>query len=185
MNRRARLAGFILIAAGAAAGGFLAARHHAGRNAAAVPAPLAAQAQMIGRIRPDFTLADVTGMEHRVNEWDGRVLVLNFWATWCPPCRREIPEFVTLQDKLGGRGLQFVGIALQRPEEVGDFIREYGINYPVLAGEMSVVQIAQSYGNAVGALPYTVIVDRSGHIAFVRTGPLPGKQAESAILPLL
>lgn len=180
-----RIAGFVLVIAGAAFGGFLLARQQAGQETTAAPVVLPGQEQMVGRLRPEFALPDTAGVEHQVNEWDGRVLVLNFWATWCPPCRTEIPEFVALQDRLGSRGLQFVGVALQRPEEVGDFMREHGMNYPVLAGEMNVVRVAESYGNAVGALPYTVIVDRSGHIAFVRAGPLPGEQAEKVILPLL
>ena len=183
MNRLARFAGLSLLVAGAAFSGFMLARH---RTPDAPPPPaIPGQAQMLGQPRPDFSLPDTLGVERRVSEWDGQVLVLNFWATWCPPCRKEIPEFVALQDKFRERGLQFVGIALQGPEELGDFIREYGINYPVLAGEMSVVRLAESYGNAVGALPYTVIVDRGGTIVFVRAGPLPGAQAEGLILPLL
>lgn len=143
------------------------------------------QQSMVGRPRPGFTLADVNGKEHQVNEWDGRVLALNFWATWCPPCRKEIPQFVALQKKYGDRGLQFVGIALQDRADVRDFIREFHMNYPVLAGEMPVVRIAKSYGDRFGALPYTVIIGRDGHIAFTNAGALSADEAERQILKLL
>jgi len=153
------------------------------------PAPSAAtpgdSGGLLGTPRPDFSLADVDGVPRNVGEWDGKVVALNFWATWCPPCRKEIPEFVALQAKYGGRGLQFVGIALQRPEEVRDFMAEHGMNYPVLAGEMDVIRLAERYGNRVGALPYTVIIDRTGRIAYVKAGPLHGEVAEEVITPLL
>jgi peroxiredoxin len=142
-------------------------------------------ADLLGTLRPEFSLPDVEGTPHSIGEWNGKVVVLNFWATWCPPCRKEIPEFVALQQRYGGRGLQFVGIALQRPEDVRSFMAEYGMNYPVLAGEMEVIHLAERYGNRIGALPYTVIIDRGGRIAFLKPGPLPGPEAERVIQPLL
>ncbi len=140
---------------------------------------------IIGSIRPDFSLADVAGQIRNVSEWDGTVLVINFWATWCPPCIKEIPEFVELQHKYQQQGLQFIGIALQRPEEVTGFMKTYGMNYPVLAGEMEVIKIAESYGNDIGALPYTVIIDRDSRIHYIKRGPLAGDTAEAIITSLL
>ncbi|MFT5131768.1 MAG: peroxiredoxin [Gammaproteobacteria bacterium] len=140
---------------------------------------------IIGSMRPDFTLTDVAEQQRNISEWDGKVLAINFWATWCPPCIKEIPEFIELQHKYQKQGLQFIGIALQRAEEVTEFITEYGMNYPVLAGEMEVIEIAESYGNAIGALPYTVIIDRTGHIHYVKQGALAIDIAEAIILELL
>jgi peroxiredoxin len=140
---------------------------------------------IIGSSRPDFSLADVTGEVRNIAEWDGKVLAINFWATWCPPCIKEIPEFVELQHKYEAQGLQFIGIALQRPEEVLDFMNENGMNYPVLAGEMEVIEISELYGNDIGALPYTVIIDRAGLIQYVKRGPLSMESAESIISKLL
>jgi peroxiredoxin len=145
----------------------------------------AAGAELLGTRRPDFALPDASGATRGIAEWDGKVVALNFWATWCPPCRKEIPEFVELQARYGDRGLQFVGIALQRPEEVRAFIEEHRMNYPVLTGEMEVIRLAERYGNRIGALPYTVIIDRQGRIAYVKPGPLEGKVAEGVITPLL
>lgn len=140
---------------------------------------------IIGSVRPDFSLGDVQGRIRNINEWDGKVVAINFWATWCPPCIKEIPEFVELQHRFGAQGLQFIGIALQRPEEVTEFMEKTGMNYPVLAGEMEVIRIAESYGNDIGALPYTVILNREGRIEFVKRGPLAGADAEAVISKLL
>lgn len=140
---------------------------------------------ILGRHRPEFTLPDLDGRQRSVTEWDGKVIALNFWATWCPPCLKEVPEFVSLQRKYGGQGLQFIGIALQKPEEVSEFVAEHKVNYPVLAGELEVVKLAEAYGNNVGALPYTVIIDRNGRVSRVKAGILPTEEAESIINSLL
>ncbi len=142
-------------------------------------------AQVIGRNRPEFTLPDLDGRPRAITEWDGKVLALNFWATWCPPCLKEVPEFVALQEKYRAQGLQFIGIALQKPEEVREFVAQHKVNYPILAGELEVVELAQLYGNNLGALPYTVIIDRNGLITHVKAGVLPTEEAENIIRELL
>ncbi len=156
---------------------------------AATAAPAPAKAKLVkgivGSQRPEFSLADVDGNVRHINEWDGKVVAINFWATWCPPCIKEIPEFVELQHRYENQGLQFVGIALQRAEEVTDFMAEHGMNYPVLAGELEVIKIAEEYGNNIGALPYTVIITRNGEIHYVKKGPLSGAEADSIISKLL
>jgi peroxiredoxin len=153
-------------------------------TAQAIPAPVVA-GELIGTKRLEFSLSDVDGEMRNINEWDGKVLAINFWATWCPPCIKEIPEFIEIQHKYETQGLQFIGIALQRPEEVTEFMQKYGMNYPVLAGKMEVIKIAESYGNDIGALPYTVIIDRQGMIHYVKRGPLAGETAEAIISKLL
>ena len=145
----------------------------------------AREAQVLGIRRPDFTLPDLDGRQRSITEWDGKVVALNFWATWCPPCLKEVPEFVSLQEKYRAQGLQFIGIALQKPEEVREFVAEHEVNYPILAGELEVIKLAEAYGNSIGALPYTVIIDRNGHISHVKPGILPTEEAESIITGLL
>jgi peroxiredoxin len=145
-------------------------------------------AGLIGRPRPDFRLEDPAGRVHRAADWDGQVLVVNFWATWCLPCRREIPAFVDLQESYGDRGLQFVGIALDTPHEVRRFVAELEIapNYPLLiAPDNDGIALATAYGNRFGILPYTVLVNRAGVISFIQFGEISHEQAERAIRELL
>jgi peroxiredoxin len=144
----------------------------------------AAQA-MINHPAPAFQLPDLQDKMHSSHEWDGKVVVLNFWATWCPPCRKETPSFVELQDQYGPAGLQFVGIALDEKSKVQDFMDTYGVNYPMLVGDDKAVEIAKGYGNRFGALPYTVIINRQGKIQLVQRGELSRDKAEQAIKQLL
>jgi len=146
------------------------------RGADPAPAPA------LGKPRPDFRLPDLEGRMHGPGEWDGKVLVVNFWASWCLPCREEIPEFIALQEKYGHRGLRFVGIAIDQAQNARDFSAQLEINYPVLIGGLEAVQVAEAYGNRVGGLPYTVIVSRSGEIVFSRWGRLHGPEAEKQLL---
>lgn len=141
--------------------------------------------EMTGSRRPDFELADLSGRLRSIGEWDGKVIAVNFWASWCAPCLQEIPELVDLQTRYGADGLQVVGIALQKPEELGEFVIEYKMNYPVMAAETPVIEIAESFGNMIGALPYTAIVDRHGTIVYVKAGPVTGAEVEAVITPLL
>ena len=111
--------------------------------------------------------------------------MVNFWATWCPPCVTEIPGFVELQTKYGSRGLQFVGIALDEVIATAKFSRDRGINYPVLVGEDNVAQLMRGYGNAIGALPFTVVFNRAGKIVHIHQGEWSSVDALAVIQPLL
>ncbi|MBI1398138.1 MAG: redoxin family protein [Betaproteobacteria bacterium] len=115
-------------------------------------------------------LATLDGAPTSLDKWHGKVLVVNFWATWCAPCRKEIPEFVRMQQALGAQGLQFVGIAIDDRDKVRTFVREAGINYPILIGELNAVDLAKSLGNDLGALPFTVVFDRNGQVIQTELG---------------
>jgi len=151
-----------------------------------LPASLQSNVQdLTGMPSPGFSLMDVSGQSRNVSEWQGKVLVINFWATWCPPCLEEIPHFINLQDKYGDQGLQFLGIALEGVDDVTSFANRLGINYPLLVGEQEVIKLAGKLGNRIGGLPYTVILDRSGIINFIKVGPLSVSEAEQVITSLL
>jgi thiol-disulfide isomerase/thioredoxin len=130
-------------------------------------------------------LADLNGSLQHVGQWRGHVLVVNFWATWCAPCREEIPGVVRLQDSHGARGLTFVGIAIDQPEKVVQFAQEFRMNYPVLVGGLGALDLLREAGNRAGVLPYTVVIDRHGGLISQRTGGVNLKDLETMIQPLL
>lgn len=130
-------------------------------------------------------LADLKGSLQHVEQWRGRVLIVNFWATWCAPCREEIPGFVRLQDRHGARGLLFVGIAIDQPEKVGRFAREFHMNYPVLVGGLGALDLLRQAGNRAGVLPYTVVIDRQGKLVSEKAGGVKLEELEALIQPLL
>jgi thiol-disulfide isomerase/thioredoxin len=138
-----------------------------------------------GDLRPAFSLQGIDGLTHSVSEWDGKVLAINFWATWCAPCRKEIPEFIALQKEYGDAGLQFVGIAIDDVEKVSAYAAEFGINYPLLVGDDDAISAGFAYGNDIGALPFTAIVDRAGRIVLRKQGVLSHQQALATIKKLL
>jgi len=133
----------------------------------------------------NFELPDLEGTTHQFNEWANKVRVLNFWATWCPPCRKETPMFIELQEQYGAQGLQFVGVAIDESEKVQDFIDTFGVNYPTLIGTENAIEVAKRYGNRFGALPYTVIINRQGTIVYAQSGEMSREKTESVIRPLL
>lgn len=130
-------------------------------------------------------LADLQGQTQALSQWRGKVLVVNFWATWCAPCREEIPAFIRLQDQYRAQGLQFVGIAIDQRDPVLAFIREFGINYPVLLGGIETVEMSRQAGNRAGALPFTLIFDRAGKIATTEIGGIKEARLQAIIKPLL
>lgn len=131
------------------------------------------------------SIPDLEGRHRSLGEWQGSVLVVNFWATWCPPCLKEIPDFIRMQEQLGPKGLQFVGIAADQPDKVRDFAAKYKINYPVLLGEMDVIEMANRAGNKAGGLPFTVILDRRGKWVRSESGALSEQKLGEIIEPLL
>jgi thiol-disulfide isomerase/thioredoxin len=127
---------------------------------------------------PDFTLKDLDGHPHSIREWAGRPLVVNFWATWCGPCRDEIPLFERLRQERSADGLEIVGIAVDFRQDVRDFVAKTPIHYPILVGEDDGMQVAASLGIADLALPFTVFVDRKGRILVLRLGQVHEDQAK-------
>ena len=138
-----------------------------------------------GSERPEFVLPDLQGRLRPVSEWGGKVLLVNFWATWCPPCLKEIPLFIDLQSRHGDRGLQVVGIAIDNPDAVSALAASRGINYPVLLGDEEAIDASVRYGNTRGVLPYTVVVDRRGRVVLSHLGEMTPEALDALVLPLL
>ncbi len=135
--------------------------------------------------RPDFSLPDLDGKLQSIDNWNGKVIMVNFWASWCPPCRREIPAFIRLYKNYRKQGFVILGVAIDDTQSVRDFVDPTGINYPVLLGEEGGIEISSAYGNQLGALPFTVIINREGRIIRTHPGELSYEQAEALIKPLL
>jgi peroxiredoxin len=132
-----------------------------------------------------LALPDANGKDTPLAQWRGKLLVVNFWATWCTPCREEMPRFVELQDRYGARGLQFVGVAIDQADKVRAFADEIHLNYPSLIGGYGAIELSRTLGNGLGALPFTVVVDRSGAIVHTQLGPVKDAQLRSMIDQLL
>ena len=130
---------------------------------------------------PAFTLTNLDGKSVSLSDFRGKVVVLDFWATWCPPCRREIPDFIDLQKEYGSQGVQVVGIALDEPDKVQAFARQNGMNYPVLLGSD---EISMRYGGIEG-IPTTFVIDKSGKIVNRFEGFRPRQVFETEIKKLL
>jgi thiol-disulfide isomerase/thioredoxin len=135
--------------------------------------------------RPDFSLYDLEDQLRHIKEWDGQVVMVNFWATWCPPCRSEMPAFEKLYTDYKDKGFTIVGIAIDNKQSVIDFVDPLGINYPILMGEEKGIQLAKDFGNHLGALPYTAIIDRKGQVTHLLRKELSYQEAEALISPLI
>ncbi|QKT03242.1 TlpA family protein disulfide reductase [Ectothiorhodospiraceae bacterium 2226] len=172
----------ILVALIGAGGGFA---FHQWLTAPPAPLAEAPRSPQAPETRPDFHLPDLSGNMRSADEWDGQVVLVNFWATWCPPCVREIPELVRLQELHHENGLVVLGIAIDEPEAVEAFLADMAVNYPILLGRQGGIALAQEFGNRHGILPYTVVYDRNGRITHTHAGELDLKAAETMVLPLL
>jgi len=127
---------------------------------------------------PDFSLQDLTGKSIPISAWSGKSLVINFWATWCAPCRREIPLLKTLAAEWAGRDLTVVGIAVDYRDKVRDFAGQFKIDYPVLIGDQDALDVAAQFGMASPAFPFTVFTDRRGEVVALFIGELHRSQAD-------
>jgi thiol-disulfide isomerase/thioredoxin len=119
---------------------------------------------------------DLSGKPRSVSEWDGRVLVCNFWATWCPPCVEEIPILSAARRDFAAKGVEVVGIALDSNHNVAKFLAKLPVAYPVLVAGLEVLDLLRKLGNPSGGLPFTVILDRVGAVAETKLGTF--KEAE-------
>lgn len=132
---------------------------------------------------PALVLKDLRGRALRLSDYKGKVVVLNFWATWCPPCRAEMPDLIKMQREYRSRGLQVVGITYP-PEEIAEvrqFVRKLGVNYPIALGTIE----TKSLFDETETLPLTIVIDREGKVRERIEGILLPQEFEQKIRPLL
>ena len=132
-----------------------------------------------------LVLPDLDGRAQALEQWRGKVLIVNFWATWCAPCREEMPQFVAAQRKDGANGVQFVGIAVDQVDKVRDFVKEIGLNYPALIGGLGAIELSKALGNDLAALPFTIVLDREGRVAHTQLGPLKAPLLDALLKGLM
>ena len=128
-----------------------------------------------------LSFPDAQGHPLPLSQWRGKILVLNFWASWCAPCREEMPDFSALRAQYQSQGVEFVGLAVDNPANVTQFLQRMPVNYPILIGEGAANNLARQLGNPSGALPYTIVLDRDGNIVLRHLGRLPRAALESAL----
>ncbi len=130
---------------------------------------------------PEFELPDIEGTTRAFSEWQGRNRLINFWATWCAPCRREIPLLKEFQEQQAGNGFQVIGIAVDFPEEVAAYAEDAGFNYPVLIGQQDAMAVAESSGIEFIGMPFTMFVASDGEYVGAYIGELHQEHLDSLV----
>ncbi|MCU0977362.1 MAG: TlpA family protein disulfide reductase [Steroidobacteraceae bacterium] len=175
--RPAAVAGLVAMAAIAGLAGYW----MSARQPAPEAVPPSAAARQVPAELPDFTLADAAGQPRSIREWSGKSLIINFWATWCPPCRRELPLLNRLHADHADEGFQVIGVAVDFREDVLAFMQETPIDYPMLIGEQDGLDAARALGMENLGFPFTVFTDRRGRVVTVHVGELHAPQAEAIL----
>ncbi len=164
------------------AGFYLSARHFA--EPVDPPQP-ASNGVLLGNFRPDFQLGTNSGEFVSPADFSGKTILINFWATWCAPCRQEMPMLMDLQRTYKSAGLQVIGIALDDAQSVRNFVEAYGISYPILVGSEDVFATSAAYGNDEGVLPYSVLIDKTGVVRWQYAGIIQHEKISSLLSELL
>ena len=128
---------------------------------------------------------DAAGRPHALKDWVGKPVAFNFWATWCAPCLEEVPLLVDFYGKFRPKGIELVGICSDQVVKMLEFAKTYRITYPLLVADGAVFELLRDLGNRGGALPYTVVLDRSGAIAHTRLGALKPGELDAVMVPMM
>lgn len=137
-----------------------------------------ARAQQHDFRRPDFSLPDLEGKQRAVSEWDGKAMIINFWATWCIPCKREIPLFNEIDAAYADKDLQLLGIAVDTPENVSAYLQTTSMTYPTLVEEDQAQQVAFTFTNTFLVLPFTVFLDHQGRVFWMQAEEMHREQID-------
>lgn len=170
MDRRTIL--ILVLACLAAAGGWWLQNRWANQLPSQPPAPAGVKSLAVGDPVGAYTLPDLHGQTTALARWHGKVLLLNFWATWCAPCRHEMPMLAQMQREHAAAGLQVVGIAMDQPQSAAAFLKQVPVGYPILIGIDADPVPTTTFGDTRGLLPYSVLVGRDGRILETRLGVL-------------
>ncbi len=128
---------------------------------------------------------DLNEKSQPLAQWAGKPLVINFWATWCAPCVEEIPLLIRMQSKFADQHLVIIGVGMEKPEKLKEFATKMGMNYPVLAGLEGGTELSARTGNQLNSLPFTIFIDRGGHVAGSHVGALEEMALDQQIQNIL
>lgn len=142
------------------------------------PAAEESDADGLPEILPDFTLANLEGQPQSIRSWTGKSMIVNFWATWCAPCRREIPLLKKIQAEHGAEGFQIVGVAVDFRDDVLKYAKEIGIDYPLLIGEQDGLEAVTKFGRGSLGFPFTVFTDNQHRLVLFHLGEIHPEQAK-------
>lgn len=157
-----------------AAGGFLGCSRIGDQDDEAVPG-VEQKAEL------DFTLADLDGQPRQFSEWQGKARIVNFWATWCAPCRREIPLLKKTQAAHAADNLQIIGVAVDFPEDVAAYAEQAQFNYPILVGQEDAMAAAEASGVEFIGMPFTLIVSPDGELLNAHMGEIVEAHIETIV----
>ena len=129
----------------------------------------------------DLQLNDAGGKAYAFDAWRGKTLVVNFWATWCPPCREEMPAFSRISENFFARGVQFVGVALDSAANVSNFAQQFPVSYPLLIAETDGIELSRQLGNSHSALPYTLVIAPNGQVVLKQLGRVSEAELEKLL----
>jgi peroxiredoxin len=139
-------------------------------------APADVQVVNVGDLRPDLLLMGLDGKEHRLSEFHGKRVLINFWASWCVPCLAEMPTLQAAQHKFGDQGSIVLGIAMDEPSRIQAFLASHPVDYPVLIGQVGTPSTSLRFGDIDEVLPYSVLLDEQGRVLAVQRGPLDNEK---------
>ncbi len=183
-NRLIRFLLLAIIAISAGGSGYLISRERLAASDITLSSVAATPQSAVDKLlRTSF--ATTEGQWQTLTAWRGKVLVVNFWATWCPPCREEMPLFSRLQTKYKDKGLQFVGISIDSIDKVREYQSIEKLTYPLLLGSPDAMGLSEALGNVSQALPFTVIITRQGRLDSVKIGRLTEDELEARLPTLL
>ena len=131
-----------------------------------------------------LSLNDSHGKQQKLSQWQGKFLLVNFWATWCTPCVQEMPELSELQKELSNGNIQFIGLGIDSPSNIVEFTKKYQISYPLFAAGMEGTELSRQLGNQAGGLPFTVLISPDGTLLKSYLGRLNSVQLRSDIIKL-
>ena len=173
----------ILVAILGAGLGLLAGNHFGQSPERPIPAGVAVLKP--GDMRADLQLPDSEGARHRLSEWDGKLVLLNFWATWCGPCREEMPLLSQTQAQFSANGFEVVGIAIDDATSVQDFLKDSPVRYPILIGDDDEANPSLLFGDTRSVLPYSVLIGRDGKLIAQRAGSFSSDSLANWLQPHL